>query len=84
MSPQDQGLTLGSTEAYIRALASRHKVVFAPTRLDAFADDITRLAADQVSPDEVECLLLALQRAGHLSRPELIRLQAQYLREIKQ
>jgi hypothetical protein len=33
--------------------------------------------------DEVECLLLGLQRAGHLSRPELIHLQANYLREAK-
>ena len=82
MSSQVQGVT-GSTEAYVRELASRHQVVFIPTELDAFAQDVTRLAADQVRFDEVECLLLGLQRAGHLSRPELIRLQAQYLREIK-
>ncbi len=84
MSSPIQSVTSGSTEAYIRELASRHQVVFIPTKLDAFAQDVTRLAGDQVHLDEVECLLLGLQRAGHLSRPELVHLQAQYLRESRQ
>jgi hypothetical protein len=75
MSAQPQRITSGSTEAYIRDLASR--------QLDAFAQDVTRLAADHVRLDEVECLLIGLQRAGHLSRPELVHLQARYLREAK-
>jgi hypothetical protein len=83
MSAQRQGITSGSTEAYIRELASQHRVVFVPTQLDVFAGDLTRLAADQVRLGEVECLLLGLVRAGHLSRPELVHLQAQYLREAK-
>jgi hypothetical protein len=33
--------------------------------------------------DEIEQLLIALQRAGHLSRTELVRLQANYLRETR-
>ena len=78
-----QHVTSGATEACIRELASRHQVVFIPTKLDAFAQDATRLAGDHVRLDEVECLLLGLQRAGHLSRPELIHLQAKYLREAK-
>jgi hypothetical protein len=36
MSSQAQGVTPGSAEAYIRELASRHQVVFIPTKLDAF------------------------------------------------
>jgi hypothetical protein len=83
MSAPSQHVTSGSTEAYIRELASRHQVVFIPTRLDAFAQDVTRLAADHVRLDEVECLLVGLQRAGHLSWPELVHLQAKYLREAK-
>jgi len=39
------------------------------------------LTADEVVFDEIEELLIALQRAGHLSRAELVRLQARYLRE---
>jgi hypothetical protein len=83
MSTRLQRITSNSTEAFIRELASRHQVVFVPTKLDAFAHDVTRLAADDVRLDEVECLLLGLQRAGHLSRPELVHLQAKYLREAK-
>ena len=83
MSARLQHVTSGPTETHIRELASRHQVVFIPTELDAYAQDVTRLAADDVRLDEVECLLLGLQRAGHLSRPELIHLQAKYLREAK-
>jgi len=83
MSAPLQHEVSGSAEAYIRELASRHRVVFVPTKLDEFAQDITRLAADHVRLDEVECLLVGLQRAGHLSRPELVHLQAKYLREAK-
>jgi hypothetical protein len=83
MSARLQRVTSGSTEAYIRELAARHQVVYVPTKLDAFAQDVTRLAADHVRLDEVERLLLGLQRAGHLSRPELVHLQAKYLREAK-
>jgi hypothetical protein len=36
-----------------------------------------------VEPDEIEQLLFALQRAGHLTRVEMIRLQAKYLREAR-
>jgi hypothetical protein len=83
MSAHPQRLTSGSTEVYIRDLASRHDIVFVPTELDLFARDVTRLAADNVCLDEVEYLLIGLQRAGHLSRPELVHLQARYLREAK-
>lgn len=82
MSAQPQHVISGSTEAYVRDLASRHHIVFVPTQLDAFAQHVTRVAADHVRLDEVECLLIGLQRAGHLSRPELVQLQARYLREI--
>ena len=69
--------------ADIRALAKRHKVAYTETAIDAWARDITRLAGDDVSLDEIELLLIALQRAGHLSRPEALKLQVNYLREAK-
>ncbi len=70
-----------ATEAVIRNLARRHEVAYARTKNDALADHITRLAGDDVQLDEVEQLLIALQRGGHLSRMEVVRLQAKYLRE---
>ena len=62
-------------------LAERHGVSDKPTAMDTWADEITRLADDDVTLDEVELLLIALQRAGHLSHPEALRLQWNYLRE---
>jgi hypothetical protein len=72
-----------STAAAIRAMAERHHVAYVPTANDVLAYHITRLAGDHVELDEVEEMLIALQRAGHLTRADLVRLQAEYLREGK-
>jgi hypothetical protein len=71
-----------TTASTIRALAERHNVAYAPTTLDGWANDVTRLSGDEVTLDEIELLLLALLRAGHFDRPKALRLQAQHLREI--
>jgi hypothetical protein len=44
---------------------------------------MTRLADDAIQPDEIECMLFALHRAGHLDRQQLVHLQVKYLREAK-
>lgn len=67
----------------ILTLAKRHGVTYTQTANDAWAQDVTRLADDDVTLDEVELLLIELQRTGHLSRPEALKLQADYLREAK-
>ena len=71
------------TARQIRALARTHHVAYSQTSGDVLAHHITRLAGDVVEPDEIEQLLFALQRAGHLTRVEMIRLQAKYLREAR-
>jgi hypothetical protein len=70
------------TEERIRDLARRYHVAYAETGSDRLAHHITRLAGDSVELDEIERLLIGLQRAGHL-RPDMILLQAQYLREAR-
>lgn len=65
----------------IRKMALKHRVVYVRAPHDGLAHDITRLAGDDVQLDEVEQLLIALQRSGHLSRIEMVKLQAAYLRE---
>jgi hypothetical protein len=65
----------------IRALAARHGVSYTQTATDVWANHVTRISGDDVALDEIELLLVALQRAGHLSRPEALRLQVTYLRE---
>jgi hypothetical protein len=72
-----------ATAAHIRNLAQEHQVAYVQTPIDALAHHITRLADDHVELDEIEQLLIALQRSGHLSRIEMVQLQARYLREAK-
>lgn len=70
-----------ATAIVIRDMARQHKVHYVGTASDALAHHMTRLAGDTVILDDVEQTLLALQRAGHLSRRDVVRLQARYLRE---
>jgi hypothetical protein len=72
-----------TTAASIHALAERHNVVYAKTQADVWASHVTRLADDNVELDPVELLLIALLREGHLSRPEALKLQVNYLREAR-
>lgn len=71
------------TALAIQELARQHHVQYVGTRSDALAQHITRLAGDQVVLDEIERTLIALQRNGHLSRRDMVRLQANYLRETR-
>jgi hypothetical protein len=80
MSPRRRDSATATT---IRRLAEQHRVAFHPTRTDVLAHHMTRLAGDTIVLDEVEQMLIALQRAGHLSRAEAVRLQAKYLRQAK-
>ena len=73
----------GATAAHIRNLAQKYHVAYVQTQSDALAQQITRLSGDDVELDEVERMLIALQRTGHLSRAEMVQLQANYLREAK-
>ena len=74
---------MGTTAAHIRDLAQKYRVAYVQTRNDTLAHHITRLAGDDVELDDIEQLLIALHRSGHLTRVEMVQLQASYLREIK-
>jgi hypothetical protein len=80
MSVQEKG----AVAVHIRKMAREHHVAYVHTSRDVLAHHITRLAGDDVQLDEIEQLLIALQRGGHLSRLEMVRLQAAYLREARQ
>jgi hypothetical protein len=64
-------------------MASERQVAYVRTERDLLARHVTRLAGDDIELDEIEQLLIALQRSGHLSRAEMIQLQADYLREVR-
>jgi hypothetical protein len=72
-----------ATATRIRKMALEHQVAYVRTEHDMLAHHITRLAGDDVELDEVEQLLVALQRGGYLSRAEMVQLQASYLREVR-
>ena len=83
MAERPETVTENSTATYIRGLAAQHHVTYVRTRSDLLAQHMTRLADDAIQPDEIECMLLALHRAGHLDRRQLVNLQVRYLREAK-
>jgi hypothetical protein len=83
MTASPETVTQNSTAAYIRALAAQHHATYIQTDSDRLALHMTRLADDAIQPDEIECMLFALHRAGHLSRRQLVHLQVRYLREAK-
>jgi hypothetical protein len=83
MVERPETVTHHSTAAYIRGLAAQHNVTYVQTQSDVLAQHMTRLADDAIQPDEIECMLFALHRAGHLDRHQLVHLQVKYLRETK-
>jgi hypothetical protein len=83
MSGRRQISAVKLTESIIRRLAERNHVAYLQTANDVLANDMTRLADDDVKLDPVEQMVIALQRAGHLSRVQAVGLQLRYLRENK-
>ena len=69
------------TADVIRRLASANNVTIVRSSTDDFARHVTRLSGDNVVFDDIENTIVALQRAGILSRIQAVRLQARYLRE---
>lgn len=67
----------------VLSLAKRHGITYVPTARDDWARDVTRLADDDVTLDDIELLLVELQRTGYLSHREALGLQAEYLHEDK-
>jgi hypothetical protein len=72
-----------ATARVIRNLADRYHIAYQPTATDRLAGHITRLADDEVDFDPVERMLIGLQRAGRITRVQMVRLQARYLREAR-
>jgi hypothetical protein len=76
-------LAPSSTAEHIRTLARTFRVSYTEGPNDRLAHHISRLAGDTVEFDEIEQLLIGLQRAKHITRIEMIQLQARYLHEAK-
>ena len=83
MAARTEAATQDSTAAYIRGLAAQHRVSYVQTQSGVLAQRMTRPAEDAIESDEIEYMLFALHRAGHLDLRELILLQMEYLREAR-
>ncbi len=66
---------------FVIDLAARHKVAWVKTYADEWAEHITRLSDDEVQPDPIENLLIALRQASKVSDREMIKMLTNYLRE---
>ena len=68
--------------AYVHQLAAARGVTYAATSTDTLAEAVTRLSGDNVTLDTTELLLIALHRAGHVTRAESLRLQHDHLKSL--
>lgn len=68
---------------FIIDLAKQHNVKYVTTGDDLIANVVTRLSDDDVVMDEVELLLIALERAGVVASKDVMLLHFNYLRELK-
>lgn len=69
-----------NTNTVIHDLAKQHHIAYTQSPTDALGYHITRLSGDDnVVLDDTELLLLALERAGHVSGSDAVRLHADYL-----
>jgi hypothetical protein len=66
---------------FIVGLANSHGVIYHKTPYDELAETITRLSDDDVEMDDVELLLIALERAGVIGSEYVVPLHVNYLRE---
>lgn len=70
------------TAIYVRQLAKREGIVFAPTFADIWAKAVTKLAGDEIQSDKIDDLLVALTRAGKLSPRDMTKLVVAHHRNL--
>lgn len=67
-----------STAAEIRSMVERHHVSYGAATNDERAHHVIRFESDF---DDIKKMLIALQRAGHPTRQQVVWYQAKYLHE---
>lgn len=76
-------LPVKDVATYVASLAAAHGVVFKRTRLDDFAEAVTRLAGDNERLDATGKLLASLRKKSVINGPQLARLMTNHMREQK-
>jgi hypothetical protein len=66
---------------YVLDLAEVSKVSYVKTYADEWAENVSRLAGDDVRTDSIEQLVIALKKEKKVTGTEAVHLLANYLRE---
>lgn len=72
------------TTDYVEAIAKRHNLTVKPNPLDHYAANVTELAGDKVTQDHTLDIIVALKRAGIITKAELVTLSINHLNEKKE
>ena len=76
-------LPVSNVARFVKAFAESHGVKPTRTRLDLFAEAVTRLSGDEVKLDEVGQTLVALRERNLVTGDEAIRLLHSHILERK-
>jgi hypothetical protein len=66
---------------YVRDLAKLSEVSYVKTYADEWAEDVSRLAGDEIHTDSIEQLVIALKKQKKVTGREAVHLLTNYLRE---
>ena len=81
MTPEEIPTT--GLSVFIAELAKRHGVVYVRTSTDAWAEGISHLFDDDVTPDGTELLVIALRRAKVIDGQTMVTLLGRYFDEMR-
>lgn len=74
-----QNKKMATPEETIRAMARDHGIAAERTATDELADTLTNLAGDDVVHDEIEDLVVTMQRRGIITADQATALYGDYL-----
>jgi len=81
LTTQLEMLPVNGVSDFVRRLALQHGVIARRTRMDDWADAVTRLAGDEVKQDPTDDLLVALAKKNIISGRQMVRLLTNHMNE---
>jgi hypothetical protein len=81
LTTQLEMLPVNGVSDFVHRLALQHGVIAQRTRMDDWADAVTRLASDDVKQDPTDDLLVALTKKNVISGRQMVRLLTNHMKE---
>lgn len=81
LTTQLEMLPVNGVSDFVHRLALQHGVIAQRTRMDDWADAVTRLAGDDVKQDPTDDLLVALTKKNVISGRQMVRLLTNHMKE---